>query len=107
MLPFLDVPPCDASSTLRSRNPAHRSARDSLLADVGVGSAKNSAVRDGVLGVLWNGELGRRSELLDVPGRAKPACSLCSSVQFKRPAMIWRIWNFLGSERSRARNWRK
>lgn len=88
MLPFLDVPPCDASSTLRSRNPAHRSARDSRLAEVGVGSEKNSALSDGVLGVRWNGELGRRNELLDVPGRASPACSLCSSVQLRRPAMI-------------------
>ncbi|KAG4217319.1 hypothetical protein PC116_g34200 [Phytophthora cactorum] len=51
MLPFLD-PVCEASSTLRSKNPAHKSARDSLLADVGVVSEKKSALRDGVLGVL-------------------------------------------------------
>jgi hypothetical protein len=105
MLPFLDPmpPPIEASSTLRSKKPAHRSARDSLP-EVGTGSEKKSVFRDGVLGVLWKGEVGRRSVLLEVPGRARPACSRCSSVQFKSPAIICRIWNFLGSDRSRARN---
>ena len=88
MLAFLDDTLCDASSTLLSRNPAQRSASDSLLADVGVGSEKNSVLSDGVLGVLWNGDVGSRRVLLEVPGRANPACSRCSSVQFNKPAMI-------------------
>lgn len=51
ILAFLDGP-CALSSTLLSRKPAHRSASDSLLPEMGVGSEKNSAFRDGVLGVL-------------------------------------------------------
>lgn len=98
------------SSTLRSRNPAHRSASDSLVAappadDAEAASAKNSVLSAGELGVRWNGEAGRRRVLLRVPGRARPACSRCSSVQLRRPAMTWRIWNLRGSERSRERNW--
>src|SRR3569833_305139 len=96
----------EASSTLRSRKLAHRSPSDSLP-DVGVGSEKNSVLSDGVLGVRWKGDVGSRRLLLaDVPGRARPACSRCSSVQFSTPAMICRIWNFLGSDRSSVRNWR-
>jgi hypothetical protein len=86
VLPFLDGAR-EASSTLLSRKPAQRSASDSLLADVGVGSEKNSVFSDGVLGVLWNGDEGRRRELPEAPGRANPACSRCSSVQFSVPAM--------------------
>lgn len=106
-LPFLDPSPGLPSSALRSRKLAHRSDRDSLLADVGVGSEKNSVFKEGVLGVLWNGECGRRRVLLEAPGLARPACSRCSSVQFKSPAMTCKIWNFLGSDRSRARNCKK
>ncbi len=108
MLSFLDAGPVPGtvSSTLFSRKPAQRSASDSL-ADVGVSSEKYSALRDGVLGVRWNGDDGRRRLLVEVPGLASPACSRCSSVQFSRPAMICRIWNFLGSDRSRERKWRK
>lgn len=106
-LPFLDPSPGLPSSALRSRKLAHRSDRDSLLADVGVGSEKKSVFKEGVLGVLWNGECGRRRVLLEAPGLANPACSRCSSVQFKSPAMTCKIWNFLGSDRSRARNCKK
>lgn len=81
-LSFRFVPSLDASSTLLSRKPAQRSASDSLV-DVGVGSEKNSALSDGVLGVRWKGDAGSRRLLVDVPGRARPACSLCSSVQLR------------------------
>lgn len=106
-LPFLDPSCVLPSSALRSRKLAHRSANDSLLAEEGVGSEKKSVLRDGVLGVLWKGEVGRRRLLLEAPGLARPACSRCSSVQLSRPAITCKIWNFLGSDRSRARNWRK
>src|SRR3569833_3272343 len=95
-----------ASSTLRSRKLAHRSPSASLP-DVGVGSVLFSVLCVGVLGVRWKGDVGCwRLLLADVPGRARPACSRCSSVQFSTPAMICRIWNFLGSDRSSVRNWR-
>ena len=113
-------PPAASSATLRSRKPAQRSARDSRLweAEVGVTAesvVKNSVLRDGVLGVRWKGDMGSRRLLLppppwweaEAPGRASPACSRCSSVHPSRPAMICRIWNFFGSERSSERNWRK
>jgi hypothetical protein len=90
----------EPSSALRSSNPVHRSASDSLVAG---GSLKNSVDSEGVLGVRWNGDAGKRKLLLDVPGLARPACSFCSSVQLRSAAINWRIWNFLGSERSRAR----
>lgn len=83
-LPFLESVPKVSmglpSSTLRSRKPAQRSARDSFP-DEGAFSEKNSVLRDGVLGVRWKGETGRRSVLFEAPGRARPACSFCSSVQ--------------------------
>jgi hypothetical protein len=106
-LPFLDPSSGFPSSALRSRKLAQRSAKDSLLPDVGAGSEKNSVFRDGVLGVRWKGECGRRRLLLEAPGLAKPACSRCSSVQLRRPAITCRIWNFFGSDRSSARNCRK
>lgn len=84
-LPFLESEPIISdvlpSSALRSRKPAQRSASDSLPPDVGGASEKNSVLRDGVLGVRWKGEAGRRRVLCDAPGRARPACSFCSSVQ--------------------------
>lgn len=107
-LPFLESGPMISdvlpSSALRSRKPAHRSARDSLP-DVDEVSEKNSVLKEGVLGVRWNGDAGRRSELWEAPGRARPACSFCSSVQARYPAMTCRIWNRFGSERSIERNW--
>jgi hypothetical protein len=93
------------SSACRSRNPVHSSARDSLFADDV--SGKNSLESEGVLGVRWNGDMGIRRLWFEAPGLARPACSFCSSVQFRIAAMSWRIWNFLGSVRSKARNWRK
>jgi hypothetical protein len=81
-LSFLEAASPEPSSALRSRKPAHRSANDSF-AEVGVGSEKNSVFRDGVLGVLWNGDAGKRRLPAEAPGRARPACSRCSSVQFK------------------------
>lgn len=82
-LSFLLDEPCPAPScALRSRKPAHSSASDSLSRADDV-SEKTSALREGELGVRWNGDAGRRRELLDVPGRARPACSLCSSVQLR------------------------
>jgi hypothetical protein len=80
----------EASSTLRSRKCAQRSARDSF-ADVGVDSVKNSVLSEGVLGVLWKGEIGSRRELLEAPGLARPAFSRSSSDQLSRPAMICKI----------------
>jgi hypothetical protein len=106
-LPFRDPEAVLASSTLLSRKPAHRSASDSFLPDVGVDSEKNSVFNAGELGVRWNGEAGRRRVLLAPPGRARPAFSRCSSVQSSRPAMTCRIWNLRGSERSRERKWMK
>ena len=100
-LPLRLPPAVEPSSALRSRNPVHSSANDSLFAG---DSAKNSVDRDGVLGVRWKGDMGKRKLLFDAPGLARPACSFCSSVQLRRAAINCRIWNFLGSERSRARN---
>jgi len=68
---------------------------------------KNSVDNVGVLGVRWNGDMGRRKLPLVPPGLASPACSFCSSVQLSSAAINCRIWNFLGSERSRARKCRK
>lgn len=83
-LPFLESLPRVSigrpSSTLRSKKPAQRSAKDSFP-DEGAFSEKNSVLRDGVLGVRWKGETGRRRVLFEAPGRARPACSFCSSVQ--------------------------
>lgn len=82
VLPFLDAASPAPSCALRSRKFAHRSARDSLsLAEVG--SEKTSVLRDGELGVRWKGDMGRRRLLVEVPGRASPACSRCSSVQLR------------------------
>lgn len=82
-LPFLESLPSVSigrpSSTLRSKKPAQRSAKDSFP-DEGVFSEKNSVLRDGVLGVRWKGETGRRRLLFEAPGRVRPACSFCSSV---------------------------
>lgn len=70
------------SCALLSKKFAHNSARDSLsLADVG--SEKTSALSEGELGVLWKGDVGSRKLPTEPPGRARPACSRCSSVQFK------------------------
>jgi hypothetical protein len=62
VLSFLDgaVPLTPASSTLLSRKPAQRSARDSRP-EAEVGSAKNSWFKAGELGVRWKGDAGRRS----------------------------------------------
>lgn len=76
------------SSALRSRNPVQSSDNDSLW--VLEGSVKNSVDNDGVLGVRWNGDMGRRKLLLEAPGLARPACSFCSSVQFNKEAMTCR-----------------
>lgn len=105
LLPPAALPAALPSSACLSKNPVHSSAKLSL--GVPCRSGKNSALRLGVLGVRWKGLCGRRSEEPAVPGRARPACSFCSSVQERREAMTWRIWNFLGSERSRARKRRK
>ena len=100
----LRLPLTEPSSALLSKNPAQSSPTDSLLAG---DSLKNSDDSDGVLGVRKNGELGSRKLPADVPGLARPACSLCSSVQFKSAAISCKIWNFFGSERSSARKCKK
>ena len=82
LLPAVVLP----SSALRSRNPVQRSARDSFSLTPG-GSVKNSDESDGVLGVRWNGDIGRRRLPLAPPGLARPACSFCSSVQLSREAI--------------------
>jgi hypothetical protein len=106
MLPVLDAGLLPSSACL-SKNPVHSSASDSLFSLLPEVSGKNSEDKDGVLGVRWNGDIGSRILLFDAPGLARPACSFCSSVHPKSAAMICRIWNFFGSDRSRARNWRK
>ena len=130
LVPPLLVPVADSCS----RKFCHNSANVSLLFGLPTPSAPakySPWFSDGVLGVLCTvGAPGanpppppppprppkpRRLPKLDVgagapdvvPGRARPACSRCSSVQPSRAAMSWRIWNFLGSERSRARKWRR
>lgn len=80
LLPAAELP----SSALRSRKPVQSSARDSFVAG---DSVKYSLDSEGVLGVRWKGDAGRRRELLEVPGRARPACSFCSSVQLRRAAI--------------------
>jgi hypothetical protein len=102
-LPLL-LPALEPSSALLSRNPVHRSASDSLFDS---DSVKNSVDNEGVLGVRWNGDTGKRKLLFEAPGLARPACSFCSSVQLRSAAISCRIWNFLGSERSRARKCKK
>lgn len=78
----LEGPSPAPSCALLSKKFAHRSARDSLsLADVG--SEKMSLLRDGELGVLWKGDVGSRKLPPEPPGRARPACSRCSSVQLR------------------------
>jgi hypothetical protein len=94
----------EPSSALLSRKPVHRSASDSLVVEE---SVKNSVESEGVLGVRWNGDTGKRKLLVDAPGLARPACSFCSSVQLRSDAIICRIWNRLASERSRARKCKK
>jgi hypothetical protein len=78
------LPDLDPSSALLSRKPVQRSASDSLL---GGGSVKNSEDKEGVLGVRWKGDTGRRRLIFEAPGLARPACSFCSSVQFSRAAI--------------------
>lgn len=106
MLPVLNADLLPSSACL-SRNSVHNSASDSLFSLLPELPGKNSEDNDGVLGVRWNGDIGSRILLLDAPGLARPASSFSSSVQPKSAAIICRIWNFLGSDRSRARNWRK
>lgn len=102
MLPFRDGASPAPSCALRSRKPAHSSASDSLsLAEVG--SEKRSALSEGELGVRWKGDAGRRRLLPEAPGRARPACSRCSSVQSRYPAMTCKTWKRLTSPRSRVR----
>jgi hypothetical protein len=74
----------EPSSALRSKNPVQRSANDSLVVEE---SVKNSADNEGVLGVRWNGDIGKRKLLVKPPGLANPACSFCSSVQLRRDAI--------------------
>jgi hypothetical protein len=131
-LPVRDFPfPFSLAAPLScSRNPCHSSAKLSLLAGLlatpppaGPSGKYSPPVNAGVLGVrCTSGECGggggrrlaviplivdEEVEVVVPPGRARPACSRCSSVQPRRAAMSWRIWNFLGSERSRARKWRR
>ena len=49
-------------------------------------------LRDGVDGVLRKGDIGMRRLVLEVPGRARPACSFCSG-ECQRP--IRRLLNLL------------
>lgn len=108
-----------------SRKLDHSSANVSLLE---APLSMNSVARFGVLGVR-RGVPGTRSfpGILDVPGRARPACSRCSifnnqmgsrnssdlvlqhspSFQPRSAAISCSIWNFFGSDRSRARKCRK
>ena len=69
------APSCAASF---SRKFDHSSARDSLLLPLFV-ALRWSMFREGVEGVRRKGESGIRRELFEAPGRARPACSRCST----------------------------
>lgn len=71
----LRAPATPPSCASRSRKSDHSSASDSLLDPP---SGMKSEDSDGVLGVRRNGESGILSVAFDAPGRASPACSLCS-----------------------------
>ena len=67
-------------SDSRSKKSDHSSANDSLLLELlamSIGSLI-PLLRDGVDGVRRKGDIGMRRLLLEVPGRARPACSFCS-----------------------------
>lgn len=69
------------SAASRSKKSCQSSANDSLLLELLAMSMGSVAeLSDGVEGVRRKGEMGMRKplELDDVPGRARPACSLCS-----------------------------
>ena len=80
-LPFLLGESPEPSWALRSRKLAHSSDNDSLSLEDD-GSEKTSALSEGELGVRVKGDMGRR-RLFEAPGRARPACSRCSSVQLR------------------------
>jgi hypothetical protein len=83
VLPLLDASPFPSAAS-RSKKSCHNSARDSLLLELlamSMGSAA-AALSDAVDGVRLNGDdsgMRRPVELDDVPGRARPACSFCST----------------------------
>ena len=81
-----------------------------LLSGAEVGVDGLSGPKPALLLTLRKGALSGTFRLPEVdvaPGLARPACSFCSSVQDSKALMRPRIWNFLGSDRSRARNCRK
>lgn len=81
-------------SDSRSRKSDHSSANDSLLLEL-LAMSMGSLIpllRDGVDGVLRKGDIGMRRLVLEVPGRARPACSFCSE-ECQRP--ICRLLNLL------------
>lgn len=108
------IPSCASCSKKSDQS----SARDSFLVPP---SGKKSVDKAGVLGVLCHGDKGTRRFGFDAPGRARPACSRCStvvseqslvfgaqksalpSVQASRFAIICNTWNFFGSALSRAK----
>ena len=112
------IPSCASCS----RKSDQSSARDSFRVPP---SGKKSVDKAGVLGVLCHGDKGTRRFGLEAPGRARPACSRCStsvresvpifgaqksvlpSVQASKLAMICKTWNFFGSALSSAKKWRK
>ena len=67
-----DLTPSRASCSKKSDQ---RSAKDSLLVPL---SGKKSVDKAGVLGVRCHGETGTLALGFEAPGRARPACSLCS-----------------------------
>lgn len=67
------IPSCASCSKKSDQS----SARDSFLVPP---SGKKSVDKAGVLGVLCHGDIGTRRFGLDAPGRARPACSLCSVI---------------------------
>lgn len=71
-----DLIPCASCSKKSDQS----SARDSFLV---LPSGETSVDKAGVLGVLCQGESGTRKFGFDVPGRASPACSRCSTVVSK------------------------
>jgi len=78
------------SCASRSKNSDHNSASDSLLDTPPVGLVRpKSEFNAGVLGVRRNGEIGTLNVPLDVPGRARPACSRCSNVEIQSDIYIY------------------
>lgn len=75
-LPLRLMPWPPPSWASRSRKSDQSSASDSLLPPAWLSKVESD--REGVLGVRLKGESGTLNIEFEAPGRARPACSLCS-----------------------------